>query len=101
VICAIFLCLVVLSKASSKGAFLEVAKELFHRLEMARDRRMLDVHEEFLRQKLKLKSLGLSSLQRTIERHESRLLWLKEGDASTNFSLPCKRSTMKEAHSHP
>jgi hypothetical protein len=56
---------------------LEVAKKVIHRLEMAWDRRTLAVHEESLQQKLKLKSLGLASLQRTIVRQESRLLWLK------------------------
>jgi hypothetical protein len=34
---------------------------------------------------MKLKSLGLSSLQRTIARRESRVLWLSEGDAPTKF----------------
>jgi hypothetical protein len=34
---------------------------------------------------LKIKSLGLASVQRTIARQELRLLWLKEGDAPTCF----------------
>jgi hypothetical protein len=34
---------------------------------------------------LKLKSLGLASLQHTIACQESRILWLKEGDAPTRF----------------
>jgi hypothetical protein len=41
---------------------LELPKEVVHRLEMARDRRVLLAHEEALRQLLKLKSLGLPSL---------------------------------------
>jgi hypothetical protein len=34
---------------------------------------------------MKLKSLGLASLHRTIARQVSWLLWLKEGDAPTQF----------------
>jgi hypothetical protein len=66
-------------------AQLEVANEVVLLLEIARDRRGLAVHEESLRQEFKLKSLGLSSLLRTIERQESRLSWLSEGDATTNL----------------
>jgi hypothetical protein len=64
---------------------IELAKEVAHRLEVARDRRQLATHEEGLRKFLKLKSLALASLQRTIARQESRILWLSEGDASTKF----------------
>jgi hypothetical protein len=64
---------------------LEVAKEVVHRLEMARDRRTLAAHEESLRQRLKLKSLSPSSLQRSITHQESRLLWPSEGDAFTSM----------------
>jgi hypothetical protein len=39
-----------------------------HRLEVVRDRCTLSVHEEELCKLLKLKSLGLASLQRTIAR---------------------------------
>jgi hypothetical protein len=46
----------------SIGIQVEIAKEVVLRLEMARDRRALSSHEEHLRQELKLKSLGLSSL---------------------------------------
>jgi hypothetical protein len=55
------------------------------KLEAARDSRQLAAHEESLRYELKLKSLGLSSLQRTIARQESRVLWLSGGDAPTKF----------------
>jgi hypothetical protein len=64
---------------------LEVDKEVLHRLEQARDLRPLASHEEALRHLAKLKTLGLASLQRSIARQESRLLWLQEGDASTKF----------------
>jgi hypothetical protein len=59
--------------------------DVIHRLEMARDRQTLAVHEESLRQKLKLKPFGLASLQHTIARQESRFLWPKEGDVPTRF----------------
>jgi hypothetical protein len=57
------------------------------RLEIARDRRHLEQFQEALRQSLKCKALGLASLQlqRPIARHESRVLWLSEADASTQF----------------
>jgi hypothetical protein len=52
---------------------------------VACDRRGLSVHEVALCQFTKLTSLGLSSLQCTIARQESRVLWISEGDASTRF----------------
>lgn len=64
---------------------LELAKEVVHRLEIARDHRALAEHEENLRRTLKLKSLGLSSLQRSIARQESHLSCLAEGDIPTKF----------------
>jgi hypothetical protein len=64
---------------------LELAKEVVLRLEIARDRCVLSGLEESLRQELKLKSLGLASLRHTITQQESHLLWLKEGDAPTQF----------------
>jgi hypothetical protein len=39
--------------------------------------------ELWLRNKLKLHSLALYSLQRTIARSRSRITWLSEGDANT------------------
>jgi hypothetical protein len=55
------------------------------RLECARDHYQLAPHEEALRHRMKLKSPGLASLQRTIARQESRLLWLSEGDVPMRF----------------
>jgi hypothetical protein len=49
---------------------LEVAKEVVTKLEGARDFCPLQVHEESLRQELKVKSLGLPSLQIMIARQE-------------------------------
>jgi hypothetical protein len=40
-------------------------------------------HEESLLKDLKLKALGLSSLQHTITRQESRATWIHEGDANS------------------
>jgi hypothetical protein len=65
---------------------LEITKEVLH------DVRLLAPHEETSRQLVKLKTLGLSSVQRNMARQESRLLRLREGDASTIFfSRPCQR----------
>lgn len=64
---------------------LEMAKEIIRQLELVGDRRNLSAHEDALRRRLKLKALGLSSLQCSIARQESRLLWLVEGDAPTKF----------------
>jgi hypothetical protein len=64
---------------------IEMAKEIIHRLEIARDSRDLSNREEWLKKKLKLHLLGLASLERTIARLHSRILYLKEGDANTFF----------------
>jgi hypothetical protein len=62
---------------------LVIANELVLQLESARDHRALVPHEENLRKEMKLKSLGLSSLQRSIARQESQILWLGAGDVPT------------------
>ncbi|WVZ94677.1 hypothetical protein U9M48_040542 [Paspalum notatum var. saurae] len=64
---------------------LEMTKEILHRLEIARDNRALSTGEEDFRRKLKLHSLGLASLERTVARLRSRILYLREGDANTSF----------------
>ncbi|WVZ52504.1 hypothetical protein U9M48_003557 [Paspalum notatum var. saurae] len=64
---------------------LAMAKEVLRRLEVARDLRALSQGEDWLRKKLKLHCLGLASLERTIARLRSRVLFLKEGDANTSF----------------
>jgi hypothetical protein len=61
-----------------------ISKEAVLQLEMARDR-SLAAHEEALRQDMKHKTLGLSSLQLTIARQESTNLWLGIGDTPTKF----------------
>jgi len=72
-------------KVGNIKAQLELAREILHRLEIERDVRALSDHEEWLRKKLKLHCLGLSSLERTIARLRSRILYIQEGDANTAF----------------
>jgi hypothetical protein len=55
------------------------------RLEVVHDRCQLLTHEEELRKLMKLKNLGLASLQCTIAHQELQLLWLNEGDAPMQF----------------
>jgi hypothetical protein len=64
---------------------LALANEVVARLEAASDHRQLGVQEESLRKELKLKALGLSSLQRTIARQQSCVLWLRE-DSAISFA---------------
>jgi hypothetical protein len=49
------------------------AKEIMHQLEIAGDSRALSPLEEWLRRRLKLHSLALSSLERTMARTRSGL----------------------------
>jgi hypothetical protein len=79
---------------------LEVAKEVVHQLEMACDRRPLSHHEEELCKQMKLKSLGLSSLQRSMARQEFRLLWLRADDAATSFFHSHANSRQRKNHIH-
>jgi hypothetical protein len=72
-------------KIGNIKAQLELAREILHRLEIERDSRALSEREEWLRKKLKLHCLGLASLERTIARLRSRILYLQEGDANTAF----------------
>jgi hypothetical protein len=58
---------------------LELAREVLHQLEIARDQWSVAPHEDDLWCFMKLKTLGLSSLQRTIARQESKIMWLSEG----------------------
>lgn len=73
-------------KVGNIKAQLEMAKEILHCLEIERDSRVLSENKEWLCRKLKLHCLGLASLERTIARLRSRILYLKEGDANTAFS---------------
>jgi hypothetical protein len=64
-----------------------IAKEVMHKLEIVRDNKILSQQEEDLHKFAKLKSLALSSLQRTVARQESRLMWLQEGNTLTCLFL--------------
>lgn len=80
-----------------------VAFEIIFRLDVAMEARALSVEEIVLRRNLKRKLLGLCWLERTIARQRSRLLRLKEGDASTRFfhqhaSYRRRRNTICQLH---
>uniref|UniRef100_A0A453BNW0 Endonuclease/exonuclease/phosphatase domain-containing protein n=1 Tax=Aegilops tauschii subsp. strangulata TaxID=200361 RepID=A0A453BNW0_AEGTS len=62
-----------------------IATEVILRLDVAMESRTLSDAELELRRTLKQKLLGLASLQRSIARQRSRVLWLKDGDACTEF----------------
>jgi hypothetical protein len=64
---------------------LEMAREITHQLEMARDFRQLSSLETWLCQCLKEHCLALSSLLHKIARLRSRITWLQEGDANTSL----------------
>lgn len=61
------------------------AKEILHRLEMARDIRALSWHEEWLRRRIKHHSLALASWEGTMACVKSGLCWLKDGDSNTSY----------------
>jgi hypothetical protein len=62
-----------------------LAIEVILHLDVAMDSRLLSLEERALRRLLKKKLLGLASLERTLARQRSRLLWLREGDTCTRF----------------
>ena len=62
-----------------------MANEVIRLLDQARDYRPLSEAEFWLRGQLKRKVRGLASLQRTIARQHSRIQWLREGEANTDF----------------
>jgi hypothetical protein len=64
---------------------LALARETILGLDVAEEDRVLTLEERTLRARLKLRTLGLASLARTIARQRSRISFLAEGDASTRF----------------
>ena len=62
-----------------------VVNEVILRLDVAMERRQLFEAERGLWRLLKRKLLGLASLERSIARQRSRLMWLQEGEACTKF----------------
>ncbi|XP_066373246.1 uncharacterized protein [Miscanthus floridulus] len=66
-------------------AQLLMARELVLRLGTAQERRQLTEAENALRKRLKMRCLGLSSLERTMARQRSRVRQLSDGDANTAY----------------
>lgn len=64
---------------------IEWAKELIWRFDVAEEKRVLSPGERWFLGALKKKMLGLCLLQRMIARQQSRIHWLREGDANTHF----------------
>lgn len=64
---------------------LMMSREIVAQLDAAQDLRALSDGEQALRRELKMLSLGLSSMARTISRQRSRIRFLEEGDANTKF----------------
>ena len=64
-----------------------MARELVHRLDMAQDTRQLSEPEAALRKRMKLRCLGLASLERTIARQQSRIRHLTEGTPTRRTSI--------------
>ena len=62
-----------------------MANEVILQMDKAMEQRVLNDDERWLRGQLKKKVLGLASLERTIARQRSRLVWIQEGDANTAF----------------
>jgi len=62
-----------------------MARELVLRLDGAQERRQLSEEELRLRKRMKMRCLGLSSLERTMARQRSRVRQLREGDANTAY----------------
>ncbi|XP_071678288.1 uncharacterized protein [Lolium perenne] len=76
-----------------------LANEVILRLDVAQDSRQLSPAEHWLRRGLKLKVLGLASLQRTITRQRARVAGLTEGDASSQFFRILATSRKKHSSS--
>jgi hypothetical protein len=61
---------------------LQFVKEILHQIEIVRDTRMVSPREDWLLCQLKRHALGLASLEWTMARLRSHLIWLK-GDTNT------------------
>jgi hypothetical protein len=75
-----------------------IANELIFRLEAAQDLRSLSDAETELRRSLKVRLLGLASLERTIARQRARVAALRDGDASTQFFRICASTRQRRNH---
>jgi hypothetical protein len=76
-----------------------LTREVILGLDIAEESRTLSDEERRLRNELKFRCLGLASLNRTIIRQRSKLLYLAEGDANTKknsfASLPSEKGKMQ------
>lgn len=64
---------------------LAASRVVVFKLDVVQESRMLSEDECELRRELKVATVGLSSLARTIAKQKSRCRFLKEGDANTRF----------------
>lgn len=62
-----------------------MAREIILRYDLAAEQRTLSAEERSLRADLKVRVLGLSSLERTIARQRARVRYLADGDANTKY----------------
>jgi hypothetical protein len=78
-----------------------LAREVILRFDEAQEFRPPSTQEIGLRKSLKLRTLGLASMARTIARQRSRLQFLAEGDANTKFFhlQACHRGRKNKIHS--
>ena len=77
---------------------ISIAIEVILRLDVAMEGRSLSEAEVALRRLLKRKLLGLALMERSIARQRSRVLWLKEADACTEFFHAHEPPTTQELH---
>jgi hypothetical protein len=62
-----------------------MGRELIHQFDRAEENRLLTQDERRFKNELKLKCLGLASLERTLARMRSHITFLREGDANTKL----------------
>jgi len=89
------------SKVGSVRLQLAMARVVILELDVAQESRVLSPVETALRSDLKVMTLGLASLARTIVRQKSRCRFLSEGDANTRFFhlQACHRRRKNYLHS--
>ncbi|KAM0844041.1 hypothetical protein ACQ4PT_057322 [Festuca glaucescens] len=64
------------------------------------DTRALSPDEQRFRAMLKMNSLGIAAMQRSMWRQRSRVAWLKEGDASTRFFHAKANARRRKSYIH-
>jgi hypothetical protein len=63
-----------------------MANDIIQRLYVAQENKQLSAEELQLQVELKARVMGLAVIERSRRRQASRLVWLREGDACTDFS---------------